>query len=368
MELTSYEVRRVTFREAWRGYDRSQVDDFLERIAAGLDQLEGQLRRTAAAGAAASEDAPQPASVVGDAEAATRTLVLAQRTADAALADARAEAERLVAEAQERAHAIVAEAEAGAPDLARRAHEEHERQLLAEVTALEARRAGLQQDCEALERYLADERERVRASLDALTRRLDAGDAPIAASRPALHDDARSPAPTAAEPAAPMAEPERPDEVAWPSTEEPPFASADPVTVDEPDAIYPPRPEPRAAEDPPATDEAPPGVDRSSVVAIELDDEATRPVPIAAGGTAGDVVGLDEATPSEASADRARGAVAPDDAFFDELRMVLDAQLETSDAPASTGERPGPDARFFDQDVAGIDRPLSSAPWRRRGR
>src|SRR5437660_814512 len=92
MELTAHELRTVEFRERWRGYDPDEVDDLLERVAAALEQLS---RR---------------GGVDGD-EAVQRTLVLAQRTADAAIAEAEERARAIVEAAAEESRRMASERE-----------------------------------------------------------------------------------------------------------------------------------------------------------------------------------------------------------------------------------------------------------------
>ena len=123
MELTPKLLTdEVDFRVAYRGYDRDEVDDFLERVAVAVGQLQAQLgeaverargadARVQAAqreaeeakrhAARAQSTQPAPAAVPAAAPVAEppavssretedlneelrRTLVLAQRTADAA--------------------------------------------------------------------------------------------------------------------------------------------------------------------------------------------------------------------------------------------------------------------------------------------
>src|SRR5947208_12398527 len=110
MKLTAQELRTVEFRERWRGYDPDQVDDFLERVAAGLEQL------------------TERGALNGDA-AVQRTLVLAQRTAEAA-----------VAEAEERGRVLVE----AAMDESRRVAAERERPIRDDIASLEAVRDALQ--------------------------------------------------------------------------------------------------------------------------------------------------------------------------------------------------------------------------------
>jgi len=188
------------------GYNTQDVDDFLERLAVGLERQEAQLQearqRLDAAEARAAEaerraaEAEQRASSTGDAdETLKRTLVLAQRTADAAIREAREEAARTLASAQEQsermladARAAVARAEAEAEQAARAAHERTREEVLAEMAELEAARDRLRGDVEALDAYLASQRDRIRSTVDQLQALLEDPGALAATSAPALSD------------------------------------------------------------------------------------------------------------------------------------------------------------------------------------
>jgi DivIVA domain-containing protein len=102
MELTPQTLHAVEFREARRGgYNTRDVDDFLERVAAGVGLLQDRLRDAMARAEGAEgrlgdmqrqlEDVqrrpmapPAPAASETD-DTLRRTLVLAQRTADATI-------------------------------------------------------------------------------------------------------------------------------------------------------------------------------------------------------------------------------------------------------------------------------------------
>ena len=211
MELTPELLLEAKFGPARRGYDMAEVDDFLERCAEGLDVLlarlkseferaenaEARLAALEAGGAAEPVDttiieapAPAPASEepeparVAEAPAPApavdepmRILVHAERTAEAAIADARAEAERIRAEAesvasQQRSEAenMLATAKAEAEEEARRAGEETKRSIQAEVLALRRDRDGLSDDVRALRRWLDEQRTRMRSTARELQR------------------------------------------------------------------------------------------------------------------------------------------------------------------------------------------------------
>ncbi|MEO7428131.1 MAG: DivIVA domain-containing protein [Acidimicrobiales bacterium] len=192
MDLTPQLLHDVEFREAKRGgYNTQDVDEFLERLAVGLERQEAAVRdarqRIDAAEARAAEaerraaQAEQSASDTSASdETLKRTLVLAQRTADAAireaeeqaahtLTSAQAEADRLLTDA----HDASARAQAQAEDEARQAHEAARSRVLGEMRELESTRDRLRDDVEILERHLDEQRARVRIAVDELQRMLD---------------------------------------------------------------------------------------------------------------------------------------------------------------------------------------------------
>jgi DivIVA domain-containing protein len=186
MEVASKTLREVEFRQQLRGYHQDDVDEFLERVAAGIEVLQDRLReateRAERAERALSEGGTRDGQV--DNETVRRTLVLAQRTADMAVKEAREEAAKLVTEAEARARTLVTEAEARARNLVSEAEErartlvanaesqaknrieEGERQLREDVARLTATRAELSGQVSALEEHIRDERQRVQESLN----------------------------------------------------------------------------------------------------------------------------------------------------------------------------------------------------------
>src|SRR6059058_432873 len=113
MPLTPEDVqnKRFTTVRFKEGYDEEEVDAFLDEVEAELRRLLGEndeLRRapkpTAAAAAptpaAPPPPPPPPAREEQPQEAALRTLLLAQRTADEAIAEAKGEADQIVAAAR----------------------------------------------------------------------------------------------------------------------------------------------------------------------------------------------------------------------------------------------------------------------------
>jgi cell division initiation protein len=162
MDVSAQTLREVEFREKLRGYHPDDVDEFLERVAAGIEYLQDRLRQ--ATERAQRAEARAAESTDGD-DALKRTLVLAQRTAELAVSEARQEADRIAASARAEAQAIVSQAE----EMARRTIEETQGGIRAELDQLEAARDQLRSDIVGLEQHLDQERSRLRASLtDAL--------------------------------------------------------------------------------------------------------------------------------------------------------------------------------------------------------
>ena len=198
MELIK-RVEEADFSQRLRGYDMDEVDQFLESMAKEIGRLEHQLAAAHAQLEArlATEPAGQaPPAEVAPAEpararegsatlhdpdgAVQRMLAIAQRTADEAVRDAKAEANRVVSEAEIRANSTVAGAEeqrdailAEAANEARRVAEATRRPLVEEIAALEGSRDSLERDVSLLERHLAQQRTQLSASVQRLQQLLD---------------------------------------------------------------------------------------------------------------------------------------------------------------------------------------------------
>jgi cell division initiation protein len=159
-ELSPVYLREgVEFSVKLRGYDLEQVDDFLDRMADGIESLQQQLRRTTERAVRAEQLAADNAETE---QALRRTLVVAQRTADEVIAEANADAGRRREEAEATARSIIVAAEAEAARLA----SEAQRTLRDDIAALERARDALQADVDALDRHVAEERERLRRLAD----------------------------------------------------------------------------------------------------------------------------------------------------------------------------------------------------------
>lgn len=170
MEVTGKVLREVEFRDRLRGYDTDEVDEFLEKVAVGVDALTARLEELDAQLAAQARQpqpqAPPPPASSADDDTIRRTLVLAQRTADLAISEARDEATRLLGEAREEAEALVGRAE----ENARRMRAEAEQELNARVARLGDERERLEREIRSLARIVEDERTRLTDSLSSALR------------------------------------------------------------------------------------------------------------------------------------------------------------------------------------------------------
>jgi cell division initiation protein len=150
-DVTPQSITAATFRTVKKGYDPTEVRQFLSSVAGRMQQIQADAEamearaRAALAKLHASERAVELPLVDG-AETISRTLLLAQRTADETTERARREAEAMIAHAEEQARA---------------AHADAWEEAHSEVEALRARRDLLASDVDALERFLTAERLRL---------------------------------------------------------------------------------------------------------------------------------------------------------------------------------------------------------------
>ena len=106
MVLSPIDIEQKTFRVALRGYAEEEVDQFLDEIVIAIREYERQLR-----------DANERVAVLEEQLEANRetedrikkTLVIAQRTADQVVEEARGEAQQLLVEARTKATEVEVE-------------------------------------------------------------------------------------------------------------------------------------------------------------------------------------------------------------------------------------------------------------------
>lgn len=198
MDVSPKTLREVEFREKMRGYHPEDVDQFLERVAAGIEVLQDRLRQAIERAQRAEQAATEAG---GNDDALRRTLLLAQRTADLAVQEGREEAARLVAtaekelqskvsEAEQRAQTMIVEAETRAKTAladaerraatmlseaeqnARRGHEDALLEVRTELARLEVTRQRVQADIDAMTRWVGEHRDTLRSSLEEVLSRL----------------------------------------------------------------------------------------------------------------------------------------------------------------------------------------------------
>ena len=161
MEMSPQRVRSAEFKTVRKGADPDEVKVFLNEVADELERAQNQSTAMEARARAAvarlqevsgTTPAPAPAAVdasTDEAETISRTLLLAQRTADTTVAEARGEAARIVSAAnnesattldstREMAAQLLAEARVEA----RRLGEAERGAIAGEVEALKARRTS----------------------------------------------------------------------------------------------------------------------------------------------------------------------------------------------------------------------------------
>jgi cell division initiation protein len=183
--ITAESVKAVQFREKLRGYHPDDVDAFVAAVAAAVERLE---RRASDAEAALASMQTRSTDAADTEESLRRTLVLAQRTADLAIQEAKEEADRLLAEATSQRDA----AEREAAELRERLRGEVEEESRSHRERLLDERTKLQADVEALDAHLARERERLRIYFSDQLRRVEEGE-PSIGGAPEMQADVAAP-------------------------------------------------------------------------------------------------------------------------------------------------------------------------------
>src|SRR5688572_814682 len=221
MPLTPADVHNVAFKKppiGKRGYDEEEVDAFLDeverelarlieennelraqlerggggrpagpgadgRLVAELNEIKAQYERIQREKAAAEQAARGmqaeleqirssggPVGGGGDGEQqALRVLMMAQRTADDHVSDARREADKLLSEARTKSEEVTREARAKADALERDARQRHQEAM----GGLDAKRSALQKHIEELKQFEREYRTRLKAYLESQLRDLD---------------------------------------------------------------------------------------------------------------------------------------------------------------------------------------------------
>ena len=161
MDLAS----EVKFRERMRGYDYEEVDSYVKKVSRAAAQANERIAELEHRLAQLESHAGKDEGVTEIRETLLRTLVLAQRTADSAVAEARSEAKSITDSAKERATKTVSEAETAANERLRSAEERAARMLAeseenGQLILAEAKRTAAAE--------LSTERERAQGELQDL--------------------------------------------------------------------------------------------------------------------------------------------------------------------------------------------------------
>ncbi len=181
MDVTPRELRDIDIRERFGGYHRDDVDDLLERAAARIEGLEGQLREAQTRVDSGEADAGKTRETE---DMLHRTLLLAQRAADEAVAEAQSKARQILDDAETKARSTIDEA----ATTARRQAETERRRLETEVVELGAKRDALTADVDALERFETEYRARLRRSVESDLEMLSSKGSVAPSPRPTTHD------------------------------------------------------------------------------------------------------------------------------------------------------------------------------------
>lgn len=173
MDLTPQLFRDVQFTERRGAYDKDEVHAFLARVGTAVGQMQERVREAQRRIEASDEHVAKLEAAAREQrdadETLRRTLVLAQRTADAAVQEAHDEAEVIVAEARKKADDLVVQAE----EAVRRDVGATRDRLEAEIRDLETHRQQIKQRIEAISTHLEAERLRIHDEIDALKSVLD---------------------------------------------------------------------------------------------------------------------------------------------------------------------------------------------------
>jgi DivIVA domain-containing protein len=188
MDMNPQGVRSAEFKTVRKGADPDEVRAFLGDVADELERAQNQSTAMEARARAAvarlqelneagAQAAATPTVEVSAEESATisRTLLLAQRTADQAVAGARAESEQMLRQANDEAAKTLDSTREMSAQLLEEARIEASRigesareSVAGEVEALKARRDFLESDVHHLETFLVDQRSRVREAASSL--------------------------------------------------------------------------------------------------------------------------------------------------------------------------------------------------------
>ena len=160
MDVTPRELRDVEIREAFRGYNRDEVNDLLERAAAAIESLNERAR---VLGERLASDQTETGRGRETEDMLHRTLLLAQRASDEAIAEAEEKARAMLEDAETRSRRMLADAAIEA----RRTTESERRRLEQEISELQHRSEELNTDVNGLEHFESEYRSRLMSAMEA---------------------------------------------------------------------------------------------------------------------------------------------------------------------------------------------------------
>jgi cell division initiation protein len=160
MDVTPRELRDVEIREAFRGYNRDEVNDLLERAAAAIEALN---ERTRVLGERLASGQTESGRGRDTEDMLHRTLLLAQRASDEAIAEAEEKARVMIEDAETRSRRMLADAAIEA----RRTTESERRRLEQEISELQQRSEALSTDVDGLEHFESEYRTRLMGAMEA---------------------------------------------------------------------------------------------------------------------------------------------------------------------------------------------------------
>ncbi|MDI1464856.1 DivIVA domain-containing protein [Catellatospora sp. KI3] len=140
--------------------DKSAAEQAARAMQGELDSLRGGASSMAAAAAMSGPEGEQQA---------LRVLMMAQRTADDHVSDARREADKVLSEARAKAEEVTRDARAKADALERDARQRHQEA----ISGLDAKRTALQQHIDTLKQFEREYRTRLKAYLESQLRDLE---------------------------------------------------------------------------------------------------------------------------------------------------------------------------------------------------
>ncbi len=160
MDLSAKHLREVEFRTSLRGYDTDEVDEFLEKVAVAVEELQEKMRQLAYR-AERAERAVSDRAAEEDDDSIRRTLVLAQRTADMAVREAQEQAAVLMDTARSESEKLLGDAREEAERLSSEAQRRHSD----DMARLHSERASVNAELKELSELLENERKRLTDSL-----------------------------------------------------------------------------------------------------------------------------------------------------------------------------------------------------------